>query len=452
MKRYILFTLMTSICLFMGACQKYLDVKTRSSQVLVTTAAQCQGILNNSNSINNGYTSDGEVSSDDYVSGVQSGEDLAVYTWTGGRTSANPQWEFSYYNVEQANLVLETIPNIHDGTPQATLDMIKAEALFFRSYSFWELAQVYCKPYVVATATTDLGISIRTSTDIAVKSTRATVQQTYDQIVSDLKSAVASLPETQSFPTLPSKGAAYAMLARVYLSMSDYPDALTNAMAALAINNQLTDFNTLDQGSDFPFSNSTHFIKDEYFYSNAAYAGILDLNGNVTPYINPDIINSYAQNDLRAGVYLTPYGSGSYFAGNYNDQGGYSYFFDGLATDEIYLTRAECYARAGDVTNAMNDLNALLVTRWATGTYVNITAATSDDALAIILAERRKELIMRFTRWTDLRRLNLDPKTAVTLTRVVNGTTYTLPPNDPRYTLLIPFEVIQTTGFTQNPR
>jgi len=227
--------------------------------------------------------------------------------------------------------------------------------------------------------------------------------------------------------------------------MSDYKDAQTSATNALAINNQLTDFNTLDQGTDTPFP---LFIPDEYFLSTT-WGNYL--TSSYYAFIDSNIVRSYDPNDLRSRIYLKSYGDGYYFSGNYYPNNN-AQLFSGLAVDEVYLTRAECYARAGDIANAMKDLNTLLKTRWVTGTYVNMTASTATEALNLVLTERRKELIMRNTRWTDLRRLNLDPATAVTLTRILDGVTYTLPPNDLRYTLLIPQSVIINSKIEQNPR
>jgi hypothetical protein len=132
--------------------------------------------------------------------------------------------------------------------------------------------------------------------------------------------------------------------------------------------------------------------------------------------------------------------------------GGNSIRFTGLATDEIYLIRAECHARKGDAISAMKDLNALLEKRWKSTDWVPFTAGNANDALNKILIERRKELCFRGIRWNDLRRLNMDPQFSMTLQRTINSQTYTLPSNDPKYVLPIPIGVILLNNIEQNPR
>ena len=123
----------------------------------------------------------------------------------------------------------------------------------------------------------------------------------------------------------------------------------------------------------------------------------------------------------------------------------------GIATDEVYLTRAECYARAGKVSEAMNDLNTLMIKRWKAGTFIPFTATSTSEALSIILEERRKETLFRGLRWLDLRRLNSEGAN-ITLTRNVDNQTYKLEPNSPRYALPLPPDVISLTGIPQNER
>jgi hypothetical protein len=100
----------------------------------------------------------------------------------------------------------------------------------------------------------------------------------------------------------------------------------------------------------------------------------------------------------------------------------------------------------------MGDLNTLLTARYHAGAFSPLSAASAAEALVLVLKERRKELLFRGLRWSDLRRFNLEKGKEVTLERQLNGTVHTLPPNDPRYVLPIPDIVIQLGGIPQNQR
>lgn len=159
------------------------------------------------------------------------------------------------------------------------------------------------------------------------------------------------------------------------------------------------------------------------------------------------LYKSYDANDLRKIIFFTSNPDGShYFTGSYE---GTYVNYNGIATDEMYLIRAECYARSGKIVLAMNDLNALLVNRFKKGTFIPLHAGNDDDALNLILNERRKELIFRMLRFTDIKRLNKEGAN-ITQKRIINGVAHTLSPNDPYYALPIPENVIQYTGMKQN--
>jgi hypothetical protein len=168
-------------------------------------------------------------------------------------------------------------------------------------------------------------------------------------------------------------------------------------------------------------------------------------------YVDSTLYGSYANGDLRQSLYFSNFGTGGiYFSGFYDQEG---FAFCGLATDEQYLIRAECEARLGNVAAAMQDLNTLLQARWASGLFTPYMAVDATDALGQILTERRKELVFRGLRWTDLRRLNKDPRWQKTLYRGIGTTMYSLPPGDPRYVYPIPDNVIGfNPNMPQNPR
>lgn len=459
------------VTVFTFSCNKYLDVKQNSATALISTASDCQLLLNFYPRINVDYPSDGEAAADNYFlsdTGYRtlSSEDAKVYTWapTAQRSTSNQQWLYPYQTVYSANIVLEALNRIGlGGADQATVNDIKGQALFLRAYSFFQIAQLYCKQYIAASATQDPGIPLHLSSDVNEKSVRGTVKQTYDQITGDLQTAVGLLATTSSVSSRPNKASAYALLARVYLSMSDYTDAGKAANSCLQISNNLLDYNSLDATSATPF---IRFNKEVIFQTTMS-PGAATYVGNSVVYfdntlsqqiaeVDTTLYAEYDNNDLRKAIFFkanTGINAGSVmFTGSYDPTPYSAAYFDGIATDEIYLTRAECYARAGNPTSAMADLNTLLRTRWTAGTYTDMTASSADDALVKVLTERRKELLYRGIRWSDLRRLNMETRFQVTLKRIVAGQTYTLPPNDLRYVQLIPVDVIANSTMAQNPR
>jgi hypothetical protein len=161
---------------------------------------------------------------------------------------------------------------------------------------------------------------------------------------------------------------------------------------------------------------------------------------------------SYDSNDLRKTVFFAKSSTGTYYyKGPYS--GTVADLYNGLALDEVYLIRAESLARSGDINAAVSDLNKLLSKRWKTGTYTPVNNSVSQNQLIqIILTERRKELLNRGTRWSDLKRLNKESAYATLVKRNLNGTEYTLPILDPKYVLLVPLEIMLKTTIQQNAR
>lgn len=451
--RILLYTLLVSLSLSQSSCEKYLEKKRSQDQAVPSSLDDFQAILDNSGNYSSspGYL---EFVADNYYlssaswSGAQFTEERTSYIWDKDSKVSTVVWIYPYQVIYYSNLVLDYLPKV-EVTPaeNSRFNSIKGSALFYRSFMFHQLAQLFCNSYS-STAESDLGIVLRMTSAVGSVSTRATVQQTYDQVIADLKTAAELLPDSSLVVTRPNKAAAYGLLARVYLSMRDYVNANIYAEAALAISNKLLDYNSLTPSGQ-PLLPEITKNPEILFLSYEGYEPT-NLLGASHCKIDSSLYQSYEVNDLRKNVFFRSNGSTYYWWGSY-----YSIdpimVFDGIATDEIYLMRAECRARAGNKDGAMSDLNILLRNRWAVNTYTDLTAATSAEALSKILVERRKELLFRGLRWSDLRRFNLEGAN-ITLKRIINGTTYTLPPNDPRWTLLIPDMEINRSGIPQNPR
>ena len=129
-------------------------------------------------------------------------------------------WNSSYKAIAQASNAIKLYQD-------KTEDNVKAkvgECYFVRGMIYFYLVRAYGRPYY-QDPKTNLGVPIVNGTpkDVFDKFTlpdRATVADTYQQAIADLKKAEELLPETNGNPGYASKGAAQAMLSKVYLFMS----------------------------------------------------------------------------------------------------------------------------------------------------------------------------------------------------------------------------------------
>jgi tetratricopeptide (TPR) repeat protein len=280
---------------------------------------------------------------------------------------------------------------------------------------------------------------------------RSSLEATYNQIVKDLKDASGLLPDilpgNMLYKARPTRAACYGMLAKVYLQTSRFQKALESASQSVGLYDYLLDFNDKSVVDSTSASPIQKFNAEVIFYATVASP----VNALSFASVDTTIYRSFDSIDLRKPVYFSSRPDGTkFFKGSYN--GGSSDLFQGIAVDEMYLIRAECNARLNNADEALNDLNKLLIKRWKKGKYTPYASLSAEQALAIILAERKKELLYRGTRWADLKRLNKEPAKAIVLRRVLQGTEYVLQPNDLRYAFLIPREVITKSSITQNKR
>ncbi|KQS36852.1 RagB/SusD family nutrient uptake outer membrane protein [Pedobacter sp. Leaf194] len=436
------------------SCKKFLEVKSDAKLVIPKTLGDLQAIMDDADKMNfQRSPSYGETSADDYFipeSGLNALNQFSrdLYFWTKVDYRYQNDWSEAYLPVYNANLCLETLSGVERNTVNAQAwDNIKGSALFFRSFYFFALTTQFGLGYDSQKSAQDLGIVLRLQSDFNVPSQRASVQACLERVISDAVEAAGALPNQQINTLRPCKAAAFALLSRVFLYMRDYEKASLYADQALKIQSALMNFNSdndiLGLDTNVPFK---RFNKETIFYSEMTSSfGVHFPN---TARIDTALYSSYDLNDLRRRAYFRVNGAYQQFKGTYASSA--FTLFSGLATDEMYLNRAEGKAWAGDISGAMNDLNLLLKSRWKnTVSYVSITASGKEDALQKIRVERRKELLMRNIRWQDLKRLNKEGNNIVPL-RNYQGKIYRLEANVPFYALPLPIDIVEQTGIAQN--
>lgn len=460
--------------IFLTACSKYTDIKTQGA--LVNGKLDNYSLLLNSTSNFAAGPSICDYASDDIqlVDGSSQQKELAAntlsydyymnaYTWQPtiyAIASANYQdytWSNLYNSVTIANIIVNEVPTVDDATP-AQQEPVIAQALVHRADAYLSLVNVYSKPYNRTTAGADLGVPlvlVQTTTQPLV---RASVQTVYDQILSDLRRAIPSLPPTQNFSFIPSKASGYGVLARCFFYMNMYDSAARYADSALAYKATVLDLSTVtDPAMSYPqyFNNPEILLaKQARGYSGTTY-------GPATFRLSDTLLHVLGDDDQRYNLYTTTPENISF---DYTDAGGRFFFMEGnvsnynnrnvgVTVPEMMLIKAEYLARTGSANAAMDLVNQLRIKRIKQGSYIALTATNADDALVKVIQERQREFFCRMLRWWDLRRLNSEARFQTTITRRFNGTTYTLAPNSNRYVFPISeYNRRLNPEIEQNPR
>ncbi len=433
------------------SCKKFLAEKPDASLTVPKTLTELEGLFNDAERMNFNLTpSMGESSADDYFLLQETYDALPtqwqqVYSWSLKEYRFQNDWSANYIPVYNANFALESLSKIQrTASNERQWDKVKGYSLFFRAYSFLNLVWIFSKAYDSSTASTDLGIVLRLGADFNQPSQRSSVEQTYHQIIKDTKEAANYLPEMSSNVLLPSKAACYGLLSRTYLSTRQYDSAYKYSDLCIQLTDDILDYNTIPVTDDIPFPRLDN--PETIFYSemNTFNTNHYSFSG----FVDSTLIRLYNANDLRLTAFFSSQNNLHRFKGAYTANS--ILLFTGLANDEIFLIRAECSARKNMISGAMNDLNTLMKKRWNNDLpYLDFIAIDREHAITQILAERRKELLMRGIRWSDIKRLNKEGREIIPK-RLINGNEISLPSNNSRYALPIPADIISITGMPQN--
>ncbi len=134
-------------------------------------------------------------------------------------------WENSYESINQANLVVDNIAIVTSSPEEA--NRIEGEARFLRALAYFDLVRNYASPYQAGGGNSQPGVPLRIEGVLdylqPLEVARNSVEEVYDQIISDGQTAYSLLPEANGFYA--DKYAAQALLARVYLQQGNFAAA-----------------------------------------------------------------------------------------------------------------------------------------------------------------------------------------------------------------------------------
>ena len=360
----------------------------------------------------------------------------ANLNWQANASETNSNnariWRVYYQWVMNANLILEGLENVEVGAGQEELyKQIKGEALTFRAYGHFQVAQLWAGRYVAGGANTHLGIPYRMDSK-GGELARSTCKETYDYILADLDEAASLLAgikvnDVNHF----SEKVVWGLKARVALAMQDYTNAAAWAEKSIQLaeadGNELMGPDDLMNGfadittktKEAMYAAKTQDDQTVYFYS--FYAN-MSWNFSSTAIrqgvksINADTYDTMSETDLRRqwwdptgemAVPLTSFAKNKYqnrkFTARATSNAVGDVAFMRLA--EMYLNLAEAYARGGNDAKAQEVFTKFQVTRDPAYTGNGNTGAALAEE---IMNSRRVELWGEGFRYTDLKRLNLD--------------------------------------------
>ncbi|HEY1194592.1 RagB/SusD family nutrient uptake outer membrane protein [Flavobacterium sp.] len=377
----------------------------------------------------------------------------ANYMWdeNADRIALKVSDETAYYGtysgIAAFNLIIENALTTTKATEQEQR-IVWAQAKIMRAMNFFYVTNFYADTYVASTAATKLSVPLITSANINAPSKQVTIQEMYDFILNDIKEALPYLPKVSQTALHPNLGGAYAFYSRVYLQMNNYTEALKYADLALAENNQLYDwvafYNANKAIIDVPNSYTTavspmgYTYSENYFFRHGSSRSL----GRETS-IPVERAARFETGDarLKSRWKIRTVGADTYYysilSGMYN--------FAGITTVEVYLIKAECLARDNKISEALAILNTIRKTRILPASYQDISTTDKTTALNAIFKTKNNELLNTLTPYADARRLNAEGVYKFSLTKVTNGTTYTLKSDSHLWTSPFP------QGATQNP-
>lgn len=461
-------TTILAICvvLMLTGCNDYLDIKPKGEKI-PKTVTDYETLLNYESVQKVSDTYPTYLTDDVYLPDVAQGTAtpglnsvdqsiLNLYLFKKdvfGEAQDDGFWFASYNRIYYYNTVIDNIMDA-EGPSEQQKHSIRAEALISRALEYLYLVNGYAKHYDVRTAETDPGVPLILDEDISKKDlVRASVKDVYAQIQSDLQAALPNLPaQPKGNAFRASKAAGYGILAKMYLYMGNYAEALKAANAVLEMSNSLLDlkkYAVVKVQSSIGRTNVPQDIDnpENIYIKFAPY--VYGLSSKV--FGSDELISLFSEDDMRLQVYFT-----KNFRNIPTDKYVWAPYLRAnlaVSSPEIYLIAAECEAREGSIERAIALINKLRDNRIKNNT--DIVATDRNDALQKVLEERRRELAMSgMVRYIDLKRLNQESQFAKTVTHVTGEGTFSLEPNSPLYVLPIPAKVMRfnKNSMKQNER
>lgn len=446
MKKYISIALFAILTLAVS-CQDFLTEDPVMSQSTELTLSDYNGLnkamggayapLVSSNWYGADFVLESEIRAGNAMNPIntsfQSGRMQIPYLMTYNPSATSALWNTAYYVISACNNVLNAIEEKGDelltsSVGQSDINNLKAEALALRALAHFDLLRQYSR---LNGSNPELGVCVITEPQLPTDMpARASVEETYVQVISDLTTAEGLIGENYrrggaDSKAVVSKDMIQALLARVYLYHKEYSKAYDYASKLITCGRY-----SLWTEEEYPSvwgkevaGNGGEVIFEVYGKQTNAYdaywtgpSHMTNPGGYADCAATAQLVELFEEGDIRGttGIRGTDDGEVLFCTDKDEESGGQfwtmKYFGKGdgnvtsipdvsntivLRLSEMYLIRAEA-AVNGAGSTALADLNAIRENRGATP----LTSAGAAD----VAMERRLELNFEGHLWFDLDR------------------------------------------------
>lgn len=342
-------------------------------------------------------------------------------------------WGDMYNLIYKTNAIIEGLSA--SDIDQTERDQLTGEALFIRAFTYFHLVNLWG----------DVPLVLSTDYQINGKMVRTPSGQVNEQIVSDLLSAQLLLNEEYEGERIrANRGAATAMLARVYLYLGEWSKAEVEATKVIQ-----SGLYVLEDDLNLVFHKSSReailqLWSSIYPYDYVGYLFFEAIGSPLYVALRPEFLEDFSQGDLRYSSWVktmevsgvTFYGVDKYKSPAIPPEE----YSTVLRLAELYMIRAESRAQQDKLSEASLDVNAI---RERAG-LAPIAPGTRQEMLEAVYLERKHELFgEQGHRWFDLKR-----------TGRADAVLSPLKPSWDKEDVLFPIpeaQIISNPDITQNP-
>jgi len=309
--------LLIAFSFLMGACgEDFLDLTPQSnanaddfyrndSEIQTAIVASYSSLYDVYGAVNVMYFF-GALCSDDAYTDDQGLGDYVEFQYVNITPSNNEvlaAWRLFYQAITRINKIVESLENMD----LSNKTVYEAEMKFLRALYYFNMTQIWGGVPLVTTSM---------SLDEAYKKGRASVDEMYTQIIEDLNYGIQELPHkgSERATGVVTKGAAYALLGKVYLTKGDKTNATSSLMNIYNNEYSLTpnysDLWDMDKKNGVESIFEIQYLggaenSPSYYwamYSPANNAGAVTLQGAGHNQVTDDLWNDYEEDDPRRNI------------------------------------------------------------------------------------------------------------------------------------------------------